>query len=120
MKRISIQLALALLIGVSSAVSASAKVKSRTVTIGQDFAVAGTTVKAGTYDFRFDDEKNELTVVDRKTKEAVARAEARAEAWSRGSFGIQLTGDAAPLSFEGIAFDSKQIVRVSASAAQGQ
>ncbi|HEX8560752.1 MAG TPA: hypothetical protein VF668_21845 [Pyrinomonadaceae bacterium] len=122
MKRISVQIAIALLVCVASAATASAKVKSRVQTIGQDFVVAGTSVKAGTYDFRFDDEKNELSVVDRKTKETVAKVEARAEAWSKGAnaIGIQLTGAAAPLSFAGIAFDDKQIVRVSASAAQAR
>jgi len=122
MKRISVQIALALLIGVSSVVSASAKVKSHTYTVGQNFVLAGTTVKSGTYEFRFDDEKNELTVADRKTKGVVARAEARAEAWAKGSssLGLQMTGAAAPLSFDGIAFEGKQIVRVSASAVQGK
>jgi hypothetical protein len=120
MKRISVHIAAALLLCVVSAASASAKVRSRTLTVGQDFVVAGTTVKAGTYDFRFDDEKNELAVVDRKTREAVARAEARAEAWAKGSLGIHLGGDAAPLALEGVAFESKQIVRVSTSAAQGK
>lgn len=120
MKKISVHVAAALLLCVFSAATVSAKVKSRTLSVGQDFVVAGSTVKAGTYEFRFDDEKNELSVVDRKTKETVARAEARAEAWDKGSIGIQLAGAAAPLSFDGIAFDSKQIVRVSSSAAQGK
>jgi hypothetical protein len=122
MKRISVHLAIALLLCVVSAASVSAKVKSRAYTVGQNFVLAGTTVKAGTYEFRFDDEKNELSVVDRKTKEVLARADARAEAWEKGSgsLGLQLTGNAAPLSFDGIAFDGKQIVRVSASAAQGK
>lgn len=120
MKRISVHIAAALLLCIVSAASVSAKVKSRALTVGQDFVIAGTTVKAGTYDFRFDDEKNELTVVDRKTKETVARVEARAEAWANSSLGIQLAGGAAPFTFEGIAYDSKQIVRISASAAQGR
>ncbi len=120
MKKFSAHVVAALVLCAAFSATASAKVKSRTITVGQDFAIAGTTVKAGTYDFRFDDEKNELTVVDRKTKQAVATAEARAEAWAKGSLGIQVAGDAAPLSFQGIAFDSKQIVRVSVSAAQGQ
>ena len=122
MKKISVHVAAALLLCVVSVASVSAKVKSRTITVGQDFAVAGMTVKAGTYDFRFDDQKNELTVVNRKTKEVVTRAEARAEAWGKGpvSLGIQLTGDAAPKSFAGISFDNKQFIRVSAAAAQAK
>ena len=121
-KRISVSIATALLLCAISLVTASAKVKSSTYTVGQDFVVAGTTVKAGTYHFQFDDEKNELTVVDRKTKKVVARAEARAEAWGRGpvSLGIQMTGDASPLSFAGIAFDDKQVVRTTVAAAQAK
>ena len=121
-KRISVSIATALLLCALSLVTASAKVKSSTYTVGQDFVVAGTTVKAGTYHFRFDDEKNELTVVDRKTKEVVARAEARAEAWGKGpvSLGIQMTGDASPLSFAGISFDDKQVVRTTVAAAQAK
>ena len=120
MKRISVNVAAALLLCFISVASVSAKVKSRTITVGQDFAVAGTTVKAGTYEFRFDDQKNELTVVNRKTKEAVAKTDARAEAWDKNSLGLQLTGSAAPLSFAGISYDNGQIVRVSASAAQAK
>lgn len=118
MKRISTSIAAALLICAVSAVTASAKVRSRSYSIGQDFTIAGTAVKAGTYLFSFDDEKNELTVINKKTKEVIAKTEARAEAWGKGtsSLGIQVTGDAAPLSIAGIAFDKKQVVRVASSA----
>ena len=122
MRRITIRIAAALLALAASAAPAEAKVRSRVLTVGQDFLIAGTTVKAGTYRFSFDDQKNELTVADRKTREVVARAEARAEKWERGSnlLPLHLTGDSAPLSFEGITFDSKQIVRVSAPPSQGK
>ena len=121
-KRISVNIAIALLLCAVSTVAVSAKVKSSINTVGRDFVVAGTTVKAGTYEFRFDDKKNELTVVDRKTKEVVARAEARAEAWGKGpvSLGIQLTGDASPMSFAGISFDNKQVIRTTTAAAQAK
>ena len=122
MRSITIRIAAALLICAAAAAPAAAKVRSRVLTVGQDFRIAGTTVKAGTYRFSFDDEKNELTVSDRKTRAVVARAEARAEKWERGSNSLPLhmTGDSAPLSFEGITFDSKQIVRVSAPPSQGK
>ena len=122
MKSITIRIAAALLALAATAAPASAKVRSRVLTVGQDFRIAGTTVKAGTYRFSFDDEKNELTVADRKTKEVIARAEARAEKWERGSnsLPLQLKGGPAPLSFEGITFDSKQIVRVSSPPSQGK
>ena len=122
MRRINICIAAALLALAASAAPASAKVRSRVLTVGQDFRIAGKTVSAGTYRFSFDDEKNELTVSDRKTKEVVARAQARAEKWERGSslLPLHLTGDSAPLSFEGITFDGKQIVRVSSPASEGK
>jgi hypothetical protein len=121
MKRISTSIAALLLVCAVSAATASAKVKSRVYGIGQDFRIAGTTLKAGNYTFRFDDKTNELTVTDAKTKQVVAKAEAHAEEWGEkdaGALGVRLAGDAAPLSFEGVAFDTKQVVRISASAAQ--
>jgi hypothetical protein len=105
----------------AAASTASAKVTSRLITVGQDFRIAGKTVKAGTYRFAFDDEKNELTVADRKTKEVVARAEARAERSQKGTFpALLLEGESAPLSFAGLSFDGKQVIKTSATAALGQ
>ena len=120
MKRILTSIATALLICVVSAASVSAKVKSKAYTVGQDFIFAGTTVKAGTYVFSFDDEKNELTVVDRKSKQVVARAEARAEKMGKGvsSLGVQLMDNISPIPFASVAFDSKQVIKVSTSTAR--
>jgi hypothetical protein len=80
MKKITTYVATALLLCVIAVSPVFAKVNSRTITVGQDFTVGGTVVKAGTYRFSFDDQKNELTVTDRKTKEVLARSEARVEA----------------------------------------
>jgi hypothetical protein len=120
MKRISTSIAVLLLVCAVTGATAYAKVKSRAYGIGQDFVIAGTTLKAGNYTFSFDDVKNELTVSNMKTKEVVARAEAHAEEWGKGpgALGVRLAGDTAPLSFAGVAFDKKQVVRVTASAAQ--
>lgn len=120
MKRISTVIATALFACALLTATASAKVKSRVITVGQDFIVAGTTVKAGTYRFSFDDEKNELTVIHKKTKEVVARAEARAEAGEAGlPGGVKLVGDSAPQSVAGISFGD-QLIRVMGSTAQGR
>jgi hypothetical protein len=122
MKRISTLIAATLFVCAVLSATASAKVKSRVITIGQDFIVAGTTIKAGTYRFSFDDQKHELTVSDRKTKEVLARAEARAEDHKGGDVltsGVQLVGNAAPRAFTGISFGGKQVVRVLGSTAQG-
>lgn len=90
MKKITTRIATALLLGLVCVSPAFAKVKSRIITVGQDFAVGATTVKAGTYRFSFDDEKHELTVLDRKTKEVVARSEARSEGRTDGLMTMQL------------------------------
>jgi hypothetical protein len=105
----------------AAASTASAKVTSRVITVGQDFRLAGQTVKAGTYRFAFDDEKNELTVADRKTKEVIARAEARVEASKKGTFPILLLeGESAPLTFAGLSFNGKQVIKTSAAASLDQ
>jgi hypothetical protein len=121
MRRITTCIAAALLICAASAATASAKVRSRVITVGQNFQIAGKIVSAGTYRFSFDDEKNELTVADRKTKEVLARAEARAEKWKKGVYPLLvLEGESSPLAFSGLSFDGKHVIRTSAAAALGQ
>ena len=62
-------------------VTASAKVKSRTVAVSQEFTVGGTVIKSGIYLFRFDDKTNELTIADNaKRSRIIARVSARASA----------------------------------------
>lgn len=120
MRRITTSIIVALLI-CAAASTASAKFTSRLITVGQDFRIAGKTVKAGTYRFGFDDVKNELTVAERKTGEVIARAEARAEKSKKGTFPtLLLEGESAPLSFAGLSFDGKQVIRASAATAHGQ
>lgn len=120
MRRITTSIIVALLL-CATASTATAKVTSRLITVGQDFRIAGKTVKAGTYRFGFDDVKNELTVADRKTGEVVARAEARAERAKKGTFPtLLLEGESAPLSFAGLSFDGRNVIRTSAAATLGQ
>ena len=121
MRRITTNIVVAALCVCAAASTASAKFTSRVITVGQDFNVAGKTIKAGTYRFGFDDEKNELTVADRKTKEVLARAEARAEKSKKGNFPpLQLEGESAPLTFAGLSFDGRQVIKTTAATAQGQ
>jgi hypothetical protein len=121
MRRITTNFIIAALLTFGAVGAASAKVRSRVVTVGQDFTIAGKTVKAGTYRFGYDDEKNELTVTDRKTGEVIARAEARVEKSKKGTFpALVLEGESAPLSFAGLSFDGRQVIRTSATAALGQ
>ena len=90
MKKFTTRIATAALLCLVCVAPAFAKVRSRTISVGQDFAVGGTVVKAGTYRFSFDDQKNELTVLNRKTKEVIARSEARTEARTDGQLTMQL------------------------------
>lgn len=120
MRRITTNIIVALLLCAATS-TASAKVTSRLITVGQDFTVAGKEVKAGTYRFGFDDVKNELTVTNKKTGEVVARAEARAERSKKGTFPVLLLeGESAPLSFAGLSFDGRNVIRTSATAALSQ
>ena len=113
MKKATSRIATALLVCALSAVAVSAKVKSRVVTFGQDFAVGGTVVKAGTYSVSFDDQTNTLTVTDRKSKEVVAKAEARAEARRAGSsvlgMDIQIVGSGASATLASVAFPGEKM-----------
>ncbi|MDT5272926.1 MAG: hypothetical protein QOH49_5112 [Acidobacteriota bacterium] len=95
MRRITTSIIVALLLCAATSMTASAKVTSRLITVGQDFLIAGKTVKAGTYRFGFDDGKNELTVTDRKTGEVVVRTEAHAERSKKGTFPVLLEGESA-------------------------
>ncbi|HWS89936.1 MAG TPA: hypothetical protein VN282_23410 [Pyrinomonadaceae bacterium] len=109
MKKMTTRFATALLLCVLCAAPAFAKAKSRVITVGQDFVVGSATVKAGTYIFSIDDATNELTVLAKKTKEVVARAETRAQTRSgKGPFRLDFqlvenngTQTLASIAFEG-------------------
>src|ERR1043165_3850406 len=104
MKKMTTRIATAL-VGVLCAAPAFAK--SRVITVGQDFVVGATTVKAGTYAFNIDEKTNELTVINKKTKEVVARAETRATARDKGPFKLdfQLVDSNGAKTLASIAFD---------------
>ena len=110
MKKITTRVATALLLGVLCAAPAFAKAKSRLITVGQDFVVGATTVKAGTYVFSVDDATNELTVLNKKTKEVIARAETRAQARGKGPFKLdfQLVDNNGTKTLASIAFDGEK------------
>ncbi|MBV9927368.1 MAG: hypothetical protein JOZ96_20285 [Acidobacteria bacterium] len=105
------RIATALLLGLLCVAPAFAKAKSRLLTVGQDFVVGATTVKAGTYIFSVDEASNELTVLDKKTKETVARAETRTQARSgKGPFRLdfQLVDNNGTQTLASIAFDGEK------------
>jgi hypothetical protein len=110
MKNITTRIASAALLCLLLVAPAFAKVKGRTISVGQDFSVGGTVVKAGTYRFNFDDQKNELTVLDRKTKEVIARSEVRAEARTDGqlTMHLQLIDGGSSKTLASISFDGEK------------
>ena len=110
MKTMTTRIATALLLGVLCAAPAFAKAKSRLLTVGQDFVVGATTVKAGTYLFSIDEATNELTVLNKKTKEVVARAETRSTARDKGPFRLdfQLVDNNGTKTLASIAFDGEK------------
>ncbi len=75
-RRLTAALCLCLLL---TGVTASAKVRSRTVAFSQDITVGGTLIKSGVYLLSFDDKTNELTIAANKSREVVAKVSARAE-----------------------------------------
>ena len=72
-----IALALALCAASVSIAAASSKVKTRTLTFGTDFWVGSTLVKKGTYKIAFDDQTNEISILDKKSESVVAKAPAQ-------------------------------------------
>lgn len=79
MKKTVTSIALAFILCAMTGVVAMAKEKSRVVSFGSDFVVGTTEVKAGTYKVSFDDQTNELSILDRKTKSVIAKTTARLE-----------------------------------------
>jgi len=110
MKKMTTRFATALLLGVLCAAPAFAKAKSLVLTVGQDFVVGATTVKAGTYLFSVDSESNELTVLNKKSKEVVARVQTQAQARDKGPFRFefQLVENNGTQTLTSIAFDGEK------------
>ncbi|HEX8291318.1 MAG TPA: hypothetical protein VF570_06170 [Pyrinomonadaceae bacterium] len=110
MKKFTTRIATALLLGALCAAPAFAKPTSRKLTVGQDFVVGATTVKAGTYIFSVDDATNELTVLDKKTKDVVARVETRSQPRGKGPFRLdfQLVDNNGAKTLTSIAFDGEK------------
>ena len=109
MKKMTTRIATALLLCALCAAPAFAKAKSRLLTVGQDFVVGATTVKAGTYVFQINDETNELTILNKKTKEVVARAQTQSQS-RKGPFRLdfRLVDNNGSQTLASIAFDGEK------------
>ncbi len=79
MKKNLARIAVVLMLVATTGIVAFAKEKSRLVSFGVDFVVGSTPVKAGTYRVTFNDETNELSIADKKTRTVIAKVNARLE-----------------------------------------
>ena len=88
MKSIMSRMLVVLMVGALTSVAALAKVHKHKVTFEEDIKVNGTVVKRGTYDVKFDDESNQLSIS--KNGKVVAQAMARLESRAKKANDFQL------------------------------
>lgn len=88
MKSIMSRMLVVLMVGALTSVAALAKVHKHKVTFEEDIKVNGTVVKRGTYDVKFDDETNQLSIL--KNGKVVAQAMARLESRDKKANDFQL------------------------------
>ena len=88
MKSIMSRMLVVLMVGALTSVAALAKVHKHKVTFEEDIKVNGTVVKKGTYEVKFDDETNQLSIV--KNGKVVAQAMARLESRQKKANDFQL------------------------------
>ncbi|HKS10932.1 MAG TPA: hypothetical protein VJS13_15385 [Pyrinomonadaceae bacterium] len=88
MKSIMSRMLVVLMVGALTSVAALAKIQKHKVTFEEDIKVNGTVVKRGTYDVKFDDETNQLSIL--KNGKVVAQAMARIESRDKKANDFQL------------------------------
>jgi hypothetical protein len=88
MKSIVTKMFAVLMVGALTGVVALAKVKRERVTFDTDIKVNGTLVKKGTYDVKFDDQTNQLSII--KNGKVVAEATTRLEPRSKKASDFQV------------------------------
>ena len=88
MKSIMSRMLVVLMVGALTSVAALDKTHKHKVTFDEDIKVNGTVVKRGTYDVKFDDETNQLSIL--KNGKVVAQAMARLESREKKANDFQL------------------------------
>ena len=88
MKSIVTKMFAVLMVGALTGVVALAKVKREKVTFDSDIKVNGTLVKKGTYEVKFDDETNQLSII--KNGKVVVETMTRLEARSKKASDFQV------------------------------
>ena len=88
MKSIMSRMLVVLMVGALTSVIALAKVQKQRVTFDEDIKVNGTVVKKGSYEVKFDDETNQLSII--KNGKVIAQAMARLESREKKANDFQL------------------------------
>jgi len=118
MKSSITRIAVVALVATLGCVSAFAKSKQKTVEFPKDIKVNGTTINKGTYAIKFDEETNELSIVDGKKVLARAAATLAKRDRKASRFMLHSTGSGNELQLTGITFaGADQDVVVSGSQA---
>jgi hypothetical protein len=104
MKTILNRIALALLITSLAGIAAFAKGKKETVNFPTDIKVNGTVVSSGTYEVKFDESTNELSIV--KGSKVIAKATTSTAKRDRKakSFEVRTSGSGAETQLTSVAF----------------
>jgi hypothetical protein len=97
---------------VSVGTTASAKVKSKKLTFGQDFWVGSTLVKKGTYKIAYDDKTGEVTFSDKETTVASATVRVEKRAGSKSGWDVILSSKGDGQALVSISFpdDSQKLI----------
>jgi len=122
MKSIVTRIVIVLVVGALTSVVALAKVQKHKVTFENDTKVNGTLVKKGTYDLKFDDQTNQLTIL--KNGKTIAQAMTRFEQRDKkaGDFQLRSSGSGDESQLIGITFggsDKNVVVTNSGASTSG-
>jgi hypothetical protein len=121
MKSLVNRVLVVLMVGALTSVVAFAKTHKHRVTFENDLTVNGTLVKKGSYEVKFDDETNQLSVI--KNGKVIAQATARVEQRAKKANDFQLrsngSGDDAQL--VGVTFggSDKDVIITSGGSSSG-
>ena len=122
MKSIMSRMLVVLMVGALTSVAALAKVHKQRVTFAEDIKVNDTLVKKGTYELKFDDETNQLSIV--KNGKVVAQAMARLESREKkaNDFQLRSTNKENQQQLTGVTFggsDKDVVITVGAASSTG-
>ena len=121
MKSLVNRVLVVLMVGALTGVVALAKTHKHRVTFENDLKVNGTLVKKGSYEVKFDDETNQLSVI--KNGKVIAQAMARVEQREKkaNDFQLRSTGEGDDSQLVGVTFGGtdKDVIITSGGSSSG-